>query len=398
MFRRLQFDELKRRLAEPRDKIQTISGPRQVGKSTMVKQVLQETDVPYLSVSADNVPKTDTFWISEMWATARARMKAANSPEFLLVIDEVHKLDNWSEAVKKEWDDDTRNDVNIKVVILGSSRLLLKDGLTESLAGRYELIRMPHWSFNEMHEAFGLDLDQYIYFGGYPGGAKFIQDERRWRRYIKDSIIAPAIERDILTTKTIYKPALMRQLFDLGCLYSGKELSLNKMLGQLQDGGNVTTLASYLNTLKEGCLLCGLQKYAQDEARKYNSVPKLMVYNTALLTAETNTNFHKAFTTPNLWGRWVESAVGAYLLSQADEYDFRLFYWRENDDEVDFVIEDGGQCIAIEVKSGRRGTNNGLKTFNDKFHPQHSFVVGTDGVPIEEFLTWNIGNLLETTI
>lgn len=398
MFRRLQFDVLKRRLAEPRDKIQTISGPRQVGKSTMVKQVLQETEVPYLSVSADNVPKADTFWISEMWATARARMKAANSPELLLVIDEVHKLDNWSEAVKKEWDDDTRNDVNIKVVILGSSRLLLKDGLTESLAGRYELIRMPHWSFNEMHEAFAVDLNQYIYFGGYPGGAKYIQDERRWRRYIKDSIIAPAIERDILTTKTIYKPALMRQLFDLGCLYSGKELSLNKMLGQLQDAGNVTTLASYLNTLKEGCLLCGLQKYAQDEARKHNSVPKLMVYNTALLTAETNTNFHKAFTTPNLWGRWVESAVGAYLLSQADEYDFRLFYWRENDDEVDFVIEDGGQCIAIEVKSGRRGTNNDLKTFNDKFHPQHSFVVGTDGIPIEEFLTWNIGNLLETTI
>ena len=398
MFKRSQFDELKRRLKESRDKIQTISGPRQVGKSTMVKQVLQETDVPYLSLSADNVPSTDTFWISEMWATARARMKAANMPEFLLVIDEVHKLDNWSEAVKKEWDDDTRNDINIKVVILGSSRLLLKDGLTESLAGRYELIRMPHWSFNEMHEAFGLDLNQYIYFGGYPGGAKYIHDERRWRRYIKDSIIAPAIERDILTTKTIYKPALMRQLFDLGCMYSGKELSLNKMLGQLQDAGNVTTLANYLNTLKEGCLLCGLQKYAQDEARKYNSVPKLMVYNTGLLTAQTNTTFHKAFTTPNLWGRWVESAVGTHLLSQADEYDYRLFYWRENDDEVDFVIAYGGQCVAIEVKSGRRGTNNGLKLFKDKFHPQHSFVVGTDGIPIEEFLTWDIGNLLEPLI
>ena len=267
MFKRPQFYELKSRLSEPKDKIQTVSGPRQVGKSTMVKQVLQEIDIPYLSVSADNVPKTDTFWISEKWATARARMKAANAPEFLLVIDEVHKLDNWSEAVKKEWDDDVRNDINMKVVILGSSRLLLKDGLTESLAGRYELIRMPHWSYNEMREAFAMDLDQYIYFGGYPGGAKYIKDERRWRRYIKDSIIAPAIERDILTTKIIYKPILMRQLFDLGCIYSGKELSLNKMLGQLQDAGNVTTLAGYLNTLGEGRLLCGLQKYAQDEWR-----------------------------------------------------------------------------------------------------------------------------------
>ena len=396
MFKKPQFYKLKSRLSEPKDKIQTVSGPRQVGKSTMVKQVLQEIDIPYLSVSADNVPKTDTFWISEMWATARARMKAANAPEFLLVIDEVHKLDNWSEAVKKEWDDDVRNDINMKVVILGSSRLLLKDGLTESLAGRYELIRMPHWSYNEMREAFAMDLDQYIYFGGYPGGAKYIKDERRWRRYIKDSIIAPAIERDILTTKTIYKPILMRQLFDLGCMYSGKELSLNKMLGQLQDAGNVTTLAGYLNTLGEGRLLCGLQKYAQDEARKYNSVPKLMVYNTALLTAQTSTTFHKTFTMPALWGRWVESAVGAYLLNQADEYDYKLYYWRENNDEVDFVIEYSGQHIAIEVKSGRRGANEGLKTFTNKFHPQQSFVVGTDGVPIEEFLTWNLGNLLES--
>lgn len=396
MFKKPQFYKLKSRLSEPKDKIQTVSGPRQVGKSTMVKQVLQEIDIPYLSVSADNVPKKDTFWISEMWATARARMKAANAPEFLLVIDEVHKLDNWSEAVKKEWDDDVRNDINMKVVILGSSRLLLKDGLTESLAGRYELIRMPHWSYNEMREAFAMDLDQYIYFGGYPGGAKYIKDERRWRRYIKDSIIAPAIERDILTTKIIYKPILMRQLFDLGCMYSGKELSLNKMLGQLQDAGNVTTLAGYLNTLGEGRLLCGLQKYAQDEARKYNSVPKLMVYNTALLTAQTSTTFHKTFTMPALWGRWVESAVGAYLLNQADEYDYKLYYWRENNDEVDFVIEYSGQHIAIEVKSGRRGANEGLKTFTNKFHPQQSFVVGTDGVPIEEFLTWNLGNLLES--
>ena len=394
MYKRPQFNELKSRLSETRDKIQTISGPRQVGKSTMIKQVLQETDIPYLSVTADNVPTTDNFWISEMWSSARARMKASKASEFLLVIDEVHKLDNWSEAIKKEWDEDTRNDINIKVVILGSSRLLLKDGLTESLAGRFELIRMPHWSYNEMHEAFGIDLEQFIYFGGYPGGAKYVHDERRWRKYIKDSIIAPAIERDILTTKTIYKPALMRQLFDLGCAYSGKELSLNKMLGQLQDVGNVTTLANYLNTLGEARLLCGLQKYARDEARKYNSVPKLMVYNTALLTAQTNTTFHKTFTTPNLWGRWVESAVGAHLLNQADEYDYKLYYWRENNDEVDFIVESGEQQIAIEVKSGRRGTNNGLKVFSDKFHPQQSFVVGTDGIPVEEFLTWNMENLL----
>ena len=395
MFKRAQFQELKSRLSEPRSKIQIVSGPRQVGKSTMVKQVLQETDIPFMLVSADNIDHTNTAWIGEMWATARARMKVAGAKEYLLVIDEVHKIDNWIEAVKKEWDEDTFKDLNMKVVILGSSRLLLKDGLTESLAGRYELIRMPHWSYAEMHEAFNMDADQYIYFGGYPGGAMYIKDERRWRRYIKDSIVAPAIEKDVLMTKVVYKPALMKQLFELGCAYSGKELSLNKMLGQLQDAGNVTTLAGYLTTLDESRLLCGLQKYAADNARKYNSVPKLMVYNTALFSVQSGMTFNKAFTTPNLWGRWVESAVGAHLLNQADEYDYKLYFWREKDDEVDFVIEFDKQLIAIEVKSGRRTSNNGLPLFGEQFHPVLSFVVGSGGIPVEEFLTWDIGRLLE---
>ena len=395
MFERAQTDELKHRISEPRNKIQVISGPRQVGKSTMVKQALQDITVPYMLVSADNIDHTNTTWIGEMWATARARMKAVKNEEYLLIIDEVHKLDNWSEAVKKEWDDDTFNDLNMKVVILGSSRLLLKDGLTESLAGRYELIRMPHWSYSEMHEAFGMDIDQYIYFGGYPGGAMYINDERRWRKYIKDSIVAPAIERDVLQTKTIYKPALVKQLFELGCAYSSEELSLNKMIGQLQDVGNVTTLAGYLTTLDESRLLCGLKKYASDNARKYNSVPKLMVYNTALFSVQSGVNFRKAFTTPKLWGRWAESAVGAYLLNQADEYDYKLYYWREREDEVDFIIDYNRQCIAIEVKSGRRTNNEGLGAFRDKFHPVLSFVVGSGGVPIDEFLSWDIGRLLD---
>ena len=395
MYKRTQFRELESRIAETRNKIQVISGPRQVGKSTMVKQVLQETSIPYMFVSADNVDHANTTWIGEMWETARARMKVAQTKEFLLVIDEVHKIDNWSEAVKKEWDEDTFNDLNLKVVILGSSRLLLKDGLTESLAGRYELIRMPHWSFAEMHEAFDIDVDQYIYYGGYPGGAMYIKDERRWRKYIKDSIVAPAIEKDVLRTKVIYKPALMKQLFELGCAYSGEELSLNKMLGQLQDAGNVTTLASYLTTLDESRLLCGLKKYASDNARKYNSVPKLMVYNTALFSVQSGMTFQKAYATPKLWGRWVESIIGAHLLNQADEYDYRLYYWRVRGDEVDFIIEYNRQCIAIEVKSGRRTSNNGLALFQEQFHPVHSFVVGSGGVPIDEFLRWDIGNLLD---
>lgn len=395
MFTRSQYSVLMSRIMEKRDKIQVISGPRQVGKSTMVKQVLQASPIPYMFETADNVPAEASSWIADTWATARARMQMDKVPEFLLVIDEVHKLANWSEAVKKEWDTDTFNDLPLKVVLLGSSRLLLKNGLTESLAGRFELIRMPHWSYNEMREAFGFDINQYIYYGGYPGGASYVKDERRWRKYVKDSIIAPAIEKDVLMTKTIYKPVLMRQLFELGCAYSGEELSLNKMLGQLQDAGNVTTLAGYLNTLGEARLLCGLQKYAQDLSRRYNSVPKLMTYNTALLSALSGTTFASTFTNPKAWGRWVESAVGAYLLNWADELGYKVYYWRERDDEVDFVITYQRKCWAIEVKSGRRSANAGLSIFREKFHPHQTLIVGTGGIPIEEFLRWNIEDFLQ---
>ena len=395
MFKRRQFSELLSRISEDRNKIQVITGPRQVGKSTMVKQVLKETTIPNMFVSADSVPKENTSWIGEIWETARARMQFNKDSEYLLVIDEIHKINNWSEEVKKQWDADCFNDINLKIVLLGSSRLLIKDRLTESLAGRYEIIRMSHWSFSEMKEAFGFSLNQFVYFGGYPGGAQLITNETRWKRYIKDSIIAPAIEHDILITKIIYKPELMKRLFELGCSYSGEEISLTKLVGQLQDAGNVTTLASYLTTLEESQLLCGLQKFANDKARKYNSVPKLMVYNTSLLSALSSSSLENVFTTPSVWGRWVESAVGAHILNMADELDYNVYYWRERNEEVDFIIEHNQQSVAIEVKSGRRTTNTGLPLFKKKFQPKLSFVVGSRGVPLEEFLSWDLSSLFD---
>ena len=303
--------------------------------------------------------------------------------------------------MKKEWDADTRNRLNLKVVLLGSSRLLLKKGLTESLAGRYELIRMPHWSMREMRDAFGVTLDQYIYFGGYPGPAHMINDERRWRKYIKDSLVAPAIEKDVILTSNIYKPALMKQLFELGCSYSAEILSLTKLMGQLQDAGNVTTLAGYLGILDQCALLTALQKYAKDDARKRGSIPKYQVYNNALLTAYKGRGFTADRTDTQIWGRWVESAVGTHLLSMADELDYDVYYWREpsrnkeeKDKEVDFIIVNDGEVTAIEVKSGRRGINSGLPAFVEAFRPKRSFVVGTGGVSLEDFLGSDVEDII----
>lgn len=393
---RKQFGTLKERILERRKFMQVVAGPRQVGKSTLVGQVLEQVNIPHVIEVADGIDPKDSDWIHRIWEAARATMMIRGIEEYLLVIDEVQKIENWSEMVKREWDTDTRNRLNLKVVLLGSSRLLLKKGLTESLAGRYELIRMPHWSLQEMRDAFGVTLDEYIYFGGYPGPAHMIKDERRWRKYIKDSLVAPAIEKDVIMTSNIYKPALMKQLFELGCSYSAEILSLTKLMGQLQDAGNVTTLAGYLEILDECALLTALQKYAKDEARKRGSIPKYQVYNNALLTAYKGRDFVSDRTDTKTWGRWVESAVGAHLLSMADELDYKVYYWRdEKDKEVDFIIDNGGEVTAIEVKSGRRGMNAGLPDFVEAFKPKRSFVVGTGGVSLEDFLGCEVEKLLD---
>ena len=395
MIIRSQSNDLIMRLQEPRRTIQVVAGPRQVGKTTLVKQVLQQLSTPSRFFNADGVEPDDKDWIAARWEEVRALMHFNQYQEMVLVIDEVHKINNWSEQVKREWDADTFNDVNIKVVLLGSSRLLLKKGLTESLAGRFEILSMTHWSFQEMQEAFGWDINQYVYFGGYPGSAPYVNNEARWRKYMRESIIAPAIEKDVLQTTYIYKPALMHQLFHLGCAYSGELLSYNKMLGLLQDAGNATTLVNYLEVLGESKLLTGLQKYVKDASRKYRTIPKLQVYNNALLTALTEgVSYEKVFTDPHLWGRWVESAVGCYLLDKADELDCDLFYWREDNEEVDFVLRRADKLLAIEVKSGKRQSNSGLSTFRQMYNPQHSLVVGGQALPLEDLFKGNIASLL----
>lgn len=398
---RKQYHTLRERILEPRRFMQILAGPRQVGKTTLVGQVLNDISIPYTLEVADAIDPKDSDWIHRVWESARATMQIRKEQERLLVIDEVQKIDNWSEVVKREWDEDSRRRVNLKVVLLGSSRLLLKRGMTESLAGRFELIRLGHWSLQEMRDAFGVTLDQYIYFGGYPGPAGMIDNEKRWRKYIKDSLVAPAIEKDVIMTSNIYKPALMKQLFELGCGYSAEILSLTKLMGQLQDAGNVTTLAAYLDILDECALLTGLQKYARDDARKRGSVPKYQVYNNALLTAYKGHSFLADRTDTKLWGRWVESAIGAHILSMAEELDYKVYYWREpsrskdeSDKEVDFIIDNDGELTAIEVKSGRRGMNSGLPAFVEAFHPKRAFVVGTGGVSLEDFLSCDMETLL----
>ena len=386
-YQRPQAARLAKRLAEPRRFIQVVAGPRQVGKSTMVQRVVEELGVPARYASADEPTLRGANWIGQQWEAARLDNGSAQGGA-LLVLDEIQKIPAWSETVKRLWDEDTRAKRALKVVLLGSAPLLIQHGLTESLAGRFEILHMPHWSFAEMHAAFGWSLDEYLYFGGYPGAAPLATEQPRWVRYVADSLIETSIARDVLLLSRVDKPALLRRLFELACRYSGQVLSYTKMLGQLQDAGNTTTLAHYLELLEGAGMVRGLHKYAGDAARGRGSSPKLQVLNTALMSATSGLGYEEARADPEFWGRLTESAVGAHLANAAAAGECSVAYWRDRNHEVDFVVRAGRRITAIEVKSGRAPqAHAGTAAFSSAFKVHRTLLVGGDGVPIAEFLS-----------
>lgn len=396
-FERGQAEILSARLAEPRRFLQVVAGARQVGKTTLVQQVLDRLDVPSVFVSADEPTVGDAAWLAAQWHRARIAASEAGKAGAVLALDEVQKISGWSETVKRLWDEDSRARRPLKVVLLGSAPLLMQQGLTESWAGRFENLHVPHWSYAEMQAAFGFSLEQYLYFGGYPGAAPLVKDPQRWRRYLLDSLIETTIARDVLLMTRVDKPALLRRLFELGCRYSGQVLSYTKMLGQLQDAGNATTLAHYLELLSGAGMLTGLQKFAGQAVRQRGSSPKLQVLNTALMTAQSGLSHDEARTDREFRGRLVESAVGAHLANAAAGGECELFYWRERSQEVDFVVRVGRAVIAIEVKSGRApDAFPGLGAFAETFKPKRTLLVGGDGISLEEFLARPVQHWLQT--
>ncbi|MDL2228035.1 ATP-binding protein [Odoribacter sp. OttesenSCG-928-L07] len=391
MIERTDLQTIKSRMNEQRKFIQVISGPRQVGKTTLLKQALNKISIPYDYFSADLISTTNTIWISQVWENVRMKMKTQNLSDYLLVFDEIQKIDNWSEIVKKEWDSDSWNNINIKLFLCGSSRMLLQQGLTESLTGRFELINISHWSFKEMQEAFGWNVQQYIYYGAYPGAATMIEDEDRWRDYVKNTLVETSISKDILMLTRVDKPALLRQLFELGSTYSGQILSYNKILGQLFDAGNTTTLSHYLKLLDESGLLGGIEKYSENKIKVRSSSPKFQVYNNALITAQENLSFSDAVVNPDKWGRLSESAIGAHLINNCKKFKNKiaLYYWRERSAEVDFVIKHGHKLIGLEVKSGAKVAKSGMMEFAKMYPKAKVMLVGTGGIDFETFLKLN---------
>ena len=382
MLKRAPFSILCDRLAQERRFLQVLAGPRQVGKTTLAMQVRESLATPSHYAAADAVGLSPSAWLETEWE--KGRSLAGKSPKgAVLFLDEVQKIPDWSALVKKLWDEDTRRRRPLRVVLLGSSQLLLMSGLTESLAGRFEKIPVPHWSFAEMREAFGFTVDDFVRWGGYPGAAPLVNDPPRWLAYVRDSLIETTVSRDILYLVRVDKPALLRRLFELGCLYSGQVLTYQKMLGQMQERGNVVTLAHYLELLAGAGILTGLDRYSGSRVSRRGSSPKLLALNNALITALRPDDAQE----PEVRGRLVETAVGAHLLRGAQTSGFEVSWWREANCEVDFVLRKGRSLVGIEVKSGRRRDSlPGLEAFARRHPAARRLLVGGTGIDLEDFL------------
>lgn len=365
---------------------QVLIGPRQVGKTTIARQVLKKLPYPSVYASADSPLPPGSEWIESQWRLAELELQKTKKP-VVLVLDEIQKVRGWSEGLKLHWDRARHEGKDIRVLILGSSALLLQEGLTESLAGRFFLTRCPHWSFHECSSAFGWDLKTWIYFGGYPGTAVFVRDEDQWKRYVTDSLIETVIARDVLQMQKITKPALLRHLFALSATFPAQIFSYNKMLGQLQDAGNTTTLAHYLKLLESAFLVSGLELFSKGHVRKRGSSPKLVLWNNALVNALSSRIFREVFADPSRWGRLVENAVGAHFCNNLSGTSYTLTYWRDGDKEVDFVVARGSSTWAIEVKSGRTGKMSGMERFRSKYPKAKALVIGETGIPLEKFFS-----------
>ncbi len=392
-FKRAIVHTLLQRMREPRRFIQVLTGPRQVGKTTAVNQILKEWPGFSHYATADSTAPPQAIWIEQQWQIARLRLQPNQA--VLLVLDEVQKVAQWSEVVKRLWDEDTRASRDVRVIILGSSSLLVQAGLTESLAGRFELLPATHWSFSECETCFGWNVDQYIYFGGYPGAATLIADESRWAQYLREAMIETTLSKDILLLNRIEKPALLRQLFVFAAEYSGQIVSYQKMLGQLHDVGNTTTLAHYQHLLEGAGLIKGLQKWQGTPLRRRASSPKWLALNTGLMAATSGLSFQAWRNEATRWGRLAETAIGAHLVNTVQGTGMEVFYWRDHNHEVDFVLHRGGKLLALEVKSGATRKASGLTIFQRDFAEARALWVGQDGIPIEEFLRQPAGHWFE---
>ena len=382
MFERKLVSQLVDRINEPRKFIQIVTGPRQTGKTTAVLQALKKINLPRYYVNADDPALVSENWLRHEWKLARILAKTGGA---ILIIDEIQNVSRWSSLVKLLWDDDTLLQIPLKVIIIGPSALLLQRGLTESLMGRFEVLHCLHWNYSECKEAFGYTIDDFLFFGGYPGAAKLINEDDRWTEYMGSSIVDPAISHDILMMEKVRKPALLRSLFLYGCMHSAQQMSYVKIPEQLLVTDNTVTIKYYLNLLEKAGMLAGLQNYSVNQIRIIQNSLRFIVYDTSLMTYAFDVNKQRFLDNAGDYSRLVQSAVGANLLVRGKAEGFEVYWCHECDTVADFIIKSGRHLTSVEVNTGRVKSSNDsvvLKKLNPDAPP---FSIGSDITTLEDF-------------
>ncbi len=339
------------RLAEPAPgRIQLVTGPRQVGKTTLLLDLAAERADRALYAAADAPEATLPGYWERFWADAEAR--AASGP-LAVLLDEVHLLPSWAAALKGQWDRFGRRRIPIHIIATGSSALRVTHGSRESLAGRFERLAFAHWSAGALAATFRMaDADaarQAVLFGTYPGASPLTGDEARWRAYVRDAIIDPAIGRDVLALGQVRRPALLRQVFAVAAGSPAAIVSLQKIQGQLAERGALETVSHYLGLLQEAYLVAALEKFATRATRRRAAPPKLVTLNNALISAVHPDGPPDEGREPARFGAWVENAC----LASAVNHGQRVTYWREEPLEVDAVIDGSWGRLAVEIKTSR---------------------------------------------
>ncbi len=353
---------LKKAIKDHPTLIHVVLGPRQVGKTTGVLQYIEPLGERAIYVSADSEIERPSSWLTEQWHLAEASSRCD-----LLVIDEIQKVHNWSEAVKRLWDEKRRSKSqrSLALVLLGSSSLSIQKGLSESLTGRYLLHPVYHWGFKESREAFNIDLDEFLIYGGYPGAYPFRKNQNEWVHYIRHSLVEPILGRDILSLSRVKSPALFKQSFDLACSYAAQEISYTKLLGQLQEKGNTELIKHYLELFEGAFLLKQLFKFSTKKALSRSSSPKILPLCPALYSVTVDAKLDSEEK-----GRAFEVIVGSELAKMG----VHLSYWREKNAEIDFVLQRGKLIVGVEVKTGKKSLK-GLEVFKEKYPSAQIFLI-----------------------
>lgn len=376
-------------LANNNSKILIVEGPRQAGKTTMVQRALNELGLKATYANADNEYTDNRLFIHNAWEKKR---RSANSQ--LIVLDNIQHIRNWSTLLQAEYEADMAIGKQPRVVLIAASCApFYRDMETDFMQQNSTILRLSLWTWADMRDAFGWSLDQYIFFGGYPGLGEIVAKGRPWRNYVRSKLIEPALTNDILIDVRLYKPHVLLQILEEGISYQGEVRSLNGILENTDGAGNTIILSTYLEFLHNAHILYAIRKYSEMMDRRRASIPKMQVHGNAIAAYYKNWRFPKTLQQDKKRHEILLSAVGAHLLNRSFLEGYKITCFWDRYSSIDFIISDSrGRDILINLC--RPKADNALAYFTRHYGSFRTILVGDGGqMSVEEILDCTIADL-----